>query len=540
MVDKRRDPNAPWAFKKGNTMGAGRPKGSKNKATLEKERMEAEAREKAAEAEQRRIAKLKKAVAPTGPMTLDQVHEMLEEAIKLKSENKMAFFEPYPEQKRFCDVGATHRERLLMAGNQVGKSEIGAFEAMCHMTGQYPGNWKGKRFYKPTKGWCCGETSLLVRDVQQKKLCGEPGVQTAFGTGMIPKDCLLDVSMARGITDAYDTIQVKHTSEGVSVARFKSYEQGRQKHQGETLDWVWDDEEPPEDIYSEHLARLTGTGIAFVTFTPLKGRSKVVLRFLDDPSPDRIVITLPLSSVRHFSDEEKKRRVSGYAVHERDAREKGIPILGSGGVYQFAEEAIREAQIQFIPPHWVKLWGIDFGINHPFAAVLAAWDRDVDCVHILHTVRIADGLPLMHAKAMRDIAAAVPVAWPHDGHVRDKGSGDELASLYRKQGLSMLGEHATFETGGFSREAAILEITERALTGRFKVASHLSDWFSEFRLYHRKDGQIVKLEDDLMAATEKIIMAKRHARAVPLGAKVQKRRRNMVADGVDSSYFGFD
>ena len=73
---------------------------------------------------------------------------------------------------------------------------------------------------------------------------------------MIPKDLFVDKpSLARGITDAYDTIQVRHVSGGVSVARFKSYEQGREKFQsGETLDWLWFDEEPPtEDLFAEGL-----------------------------------------------------------------------------------------------------------------------------------------------------------------------------------------------------------------------------------------------------------------------------------------------
>jgi phage terminase large subunit-like protein len=129
-----------------------------------------------------------------------------------------------------------------------------------------------------------GETSLLARDVQQKKLCGEPGVESAFGTGLIPKEAFADKpSLARGVTDAYDTIQVKHKSGGISVGRFKSYEQGRAKFQGETLDFVWFDEEPPLDIYTEGLTRTNASGgIVFVTFTPLLGMSKVVKRFLLD------------------------------------------------------------------------------------------------------------------------------------------------------------------------------------------------------------------------------------------------------------------
>ena len=65
----------------------------------------------------------------------------------------------------------------------------------------------------------------------------------------------------------------------------------------------------------------------------------------------------------------------------------------------------------------------------------------------------------------------------------------------------MLGEHAAFHHGANTVEASVQEILERMRTGRFKVARHLEDWWKEFRTYHRKDGKVVKQNDDLMAAT---------------------------------------
>lgn len=473
-------------------------------------------------------------------LTLDETIAALEEGARLRREHRVAFFSPYPKQQEFLDLGLTKRERLLMAGNQLGKTECGAYEASLHLTGDYPDDWLGRRFTKPTRGWICGETGLLVRDVQQNKLCGKPGVVAEFGTGMIPKEKFVDKpSLARGVTDAYDTIQVRHKSVGVSTATFKSYEQGREKFQGEPVDWVWLDEEPPIEIYSECLTRTTATrGIVYMTFTPLKGMSETVTRFLHEQSEDRAVVNMTIEDAKHIPAEERAKIIAGYRSHERDARARGIPMLGSGRIYTIAEETISEEQIAYIPPHWVKLWGIDFGIDHPFAAVLMAWDRDNDVIHILHVIRIKDGNALEHATAMKKIAAAVPVAWPHDGHARDKGSGDELAAIYARHGLKMLPDHAQFETGGYSREAAVMEEDERMRTGRFKVAAHLSDWFGEYRLYHRKDGQIVRLNDDIMSATEKIIMAKRHAKAVPLGDKVPRRRPSGQAIGVDDDHWG--
>jgi len=188
----------------------------------------------------------------------------------------------------------------------------------------------------------------------------------------------------------------------------------------------------------------------------------------------------------------------------------------------------------------VKLWGVDFGIGHPFAAALLAWDRDSDTMHVLHCVRVADQLPHQHASRMKPVAAGVPVAWPHDGNRRDSG-GEPLSNIYKRHGLAMLPQHATHADGSISTEAGIMEMYERMKTGRFKVAAHCLDWFEEFRGYCRKDGQIVKYKDDLMSATRIAVMARRFAKAVSLGPQAARRSKGepgMVADGVDFDVHG--
>lgn len=64
-----------------------------------------------------------------------------------------------------------------------------------------------------------------------------------------------------------------------------------------------------------------------------------------------------------------------------------------------------------------------------------------------------------------------------------------------------------------------MDMLERMQTGRFKVFSHLTLWFEEFRLYHRKDGKVVKLRDDLMSATRYALMMLRKAKVRPVPAQ---------------------
>jgi hypothetical protein len=109
----------------------------------------------------------------------------------------------------------------------------------------------------------------------------------------------------------------------------------------------------------------------------------------------------------------------------------------------------------------------------------------------------------------------MPWAWPHDGLQHSKDSGVPLASQYRANGINIMGTHATFPDGSTGVEAGLFEMLERMQTGRLKVFAHLVEWFDEFRLYHRRDGRVVKEHDDLMAATRYAIMMLRKAECEP-------------------------
>lgn len=209
--------------------------------------------------------------------------ETLSALKRRSSENRLAEYRPYTRQREFHRVGATHRERLLMAGNQLGKTWCGAAETAMHLTGLYPDWWEGRRFNRACRAWAGSKTSEVTRDGVQRVLVGEPKDETSWGTGLIPKAQIVDWSRRQGVADSLDSVIIRHVSGGVSTLGFKSYDQGRQKWQADTLDFVWFDEEPPLDIYMEGLTRTNATGgMAFMTFTPLLGMSDVVMMFLGE------------------------------------------------------------------------------------------------------------------------------------------------------------------------------------------------------------------------------------------------------------------
>ena len=426
--------------------------------------------------------------------------------------NRLPTYVPYTKQLDFHENGNTYRERLFMAGNQLGKTWAGAYEVAMHVTGRYPDWWTGRRFPRATRWMVGSESAELTKKGVQRLLLGPPELRDDWGTGTIPYDCIKSTSLKSGVPDAVASVVIKHESGEDSVIQFNSYDQGRTKWQADTVDGVWFDEEPPLPIYSEGLTRTNATGgLVFVTFTPLLGMSDVVKRFLLDKPEGTVVTNMTIEDAENYTPEERAAIIASYPEHERDARAKGIPILGSGRVFPIVEEAIKVAPFP-IPAHWPRICGMDFGWDHPTAASWLAWDRDSDTVYVYDCYRAKEQTPVVHTATIRAKGDWIPVSWPHDGLQHDKGSGEQLAKQYKDLGLNMLKERATFEDGSNGLEAGVTEMLIRMQTMRFRVFSHLNEWFEEFRLYHRKDGKIVKENDDILSSSRYAIMMLRKAK----------------------------
>jgi hypothetical protein len=85
------------------------------------------------------------------------------------------WWQPYPRQAQFFATGLQFRERGLFAGSQLGKTESAAYEMACHLTGEYPPDWPGRRFMGPVRAWCVGESQKMVRDIMQKNSAASRG-----------------------------------------------------------------------------------------------------------------------------------------------------------------------------------------------------------------------------------------------------------------------------------------------------------------------------------------------------------------------------
>lgn len=415
-------------------------------------------------------------------------------------------YEPYKYQSKFHAEGEECRQRILMAANRVGKTYCGAAETAYHLTGNYPEWWKGRRFNKGVRVWVAGESNDTTRDIIQKELFGVPQDPQKHGTGAIPLKNIVETIRKPGVPNAYSAALVRHSSGKNSHISFKAYEQGFEKFMGEAVDVIWLDEEPKHEIFSQCITRTADTaGVVYMTFTPEKGMTNVVSAFMNDLKAGQSITTATWDDVEHLDEKTKTQLLSVYSPAEREMRSKGIPVFGSGLVFPVTEDDIICEDFD-IPRHYPCIAAVDFGFDHPTAVSWVALDPDDDVMYVYDEYRRSKETPLTHAAVINARTPGLPVAFPHDGLQHDKGSGVQLAQQYRDLGVYMLPEHFSnppadgMVKGNNSVEAGISELLQRFETGRLKIFRSCVETMEEMRLYHRKNGKVVPIKDDLLSA----------------------------------------
>ena len=412
--------------------------------------------------------------------------------------------ELYKPHTKFFRMGAMYRERAMISANRIGKTfGVGGYELTLHLTGQYPDWWTGKRFDRPIRAWASGTTNQTTRDILQRKLLGPVN---AIGTGLIPGDCISDYKKkAGGVPDAIETVYVKHANGGISSLGFKSYEQKRKAFEGDEQDVILLDEEPPVDIYTECLTRtMTTQGIVMLLFTPLQGLSDTVLMFMPGgqipkEASKRFVIQATWDDAPHLSEKDKQDIIDSYLPHERDARSKGIPQLGSGRIYPISEDELLVDDFQ-IPEHWIQAYGFDVGWKAT-AAVWGALNRESDVLYLHSCYKQGQELPIVHAAAIKARGEWIPGLADPAALGRGQRDGKQLMLEYNDLGLKLIPAENPVEAG-------MLKLYKRMTTGRLKVFKSMVQWLEEFRIYRRDEkGKVIKDFDHIMDCSRYLNMS---------------------------------
>ena len=423
-------------------------------------------------------------------MEIQKLMEYEAEINRRNRENKLKTFNPYPKQQEF--MNDKHKIVALFGGNQSGKTTVGSAYCAYHLTGEYPSWYKGIRYDRPVTVWVAGESSTRVRDTLQEKLFGPLG---EWGTGLIPKECLVgDPIRKSGIPGAIDIARIKHKSGENSTIQFFSYDQGREKFQGSSVNFVWCDEEPPEDIFKEAKMRTIATsGYVFLTFTPLRGVTPLCDEMINNKDGIYGVHYLTWDDVTHLSEEDKKIQMAGLGPHEIESRKFGKPTVGTGKVYQFDESEYVVPDFE-VNPNWKIIGGLDVGIAHPTCAVVMAVDTQSNTGYIYSEYKKSGETSIYHAYRLRDWECKFAI--DPNSRQRSIATGDSPFKLYQ----DILGEDRLLIADN-RVNYGISYVRTKIASEQLFIFESCVETLKEMRLYRFKpNGDILKQDDDLMDA----------------------------------------
>jgi hypothetical protein len=212
--------------------------------------------------------------------------------------------------------------------------------------------------------------------------------------------------------------------------------------------------------------------------------------------------------VPHLSQKQQDLLLDAIPPHQRDARTKGIPLLGAGQIYPVQESMVTCEAFE-LPTHWPRAYGMDVGWNRT-AAIWGAWDRESDTVYLYSEHYAGQQPPAVHADAIRARGRWITGAIDPASAGANQKDGTRLIDEYRNLDLFIV-------PADNSVEAGIMACYQRMAAGRLKIFRTLRSTISELRIYRRnEDGKIVKENDHLMDALRYLIMTgMMHARIEP-------------------------
>jgi hypothetical protein len=204
------------------------------------------------------------------------------------------------------------------------------------------------------------------------------------------------------------------------------------------------------------------------------------------------------SDIPHLTEEAKKSLYDSIPAYQRDARTRGIPVLGSGAIFQVALEDYLIPDIE-VADHWPRAYGFDVGWSRT-AALWVALNRDTDCVYVYSEHYRGEAEPVIHAEAIKARGTWIRGAIDPASRGRNQIDGRNLLDMYRQLGLDLTEADNAVEAG-------IYNIVSRLTSGRLKIFKSCTNLLQEMRLYRRDErGRVVKSNDHLVDALRYVVM----------------------------------
>lgn len=207
-------------------------------------------------------------------------------------------------------------------------------------------------------------------------------------------------------------------------------------------------------------------------------------------SGSRYLVQAGWDDVPHLDERTKAELLASTPPHLRDARSKGIPSLGAGAIYPIVKEDVEVKPFQ-IPDYWPRAYALDVGWNRT-AALWAAWDPSDDVMYVYAEYYRSQAEPAIHASAIKTRGEWIKGVIDPAARGRSQIDGEQLLAMYKQNGLILT-------IADNSVEAGLYDCWQGLSTGKIKVFSILSNFWSEYLMYRRdENGKIVKKFDHLM------------------------------------------
>ena len=372
-------------------------------------------------------------------------------------------------QKQIDFHKSTKKNRWVFGGNRTGKTECGAIETIWLSLGIHP--YKNNK--PSTECWVVSLSQRVQKEVAQSKILK-----------YLPKNSIKDIIMTSGKkSDAengiIECLIVFNSFGNTSKIWFKSCEEGREKFQGSSLDFIWFDEEPPEDIYTECKMRiLDKSGEIFGTMTPLKGLTFIYDQIYLNKNNDPEVFFLFMSwEDNPFLDKNEILRLSStMSKDEIESRKYGrFALIDSGLIYTEFDPNIHIIQPFKIPEDWQDNLSIDPGLSNPLSCHWYAKDYDGN-IYVIAEHFASNKTIEYHAEKIKEISKSLNWKTTHNGMIESLiDSAANQKTLASQKSVTDL----FYENGIIANP----NVNKDVLSGISKVKSYLKNLNGETKLF---------------------------------------------------------
>ncbi|MBQ8451571.1 MAG: terminase family protein [Clostridia bacterium] len=400
-------------------------------------------------------------------------------------------------QKQLMFHQSQKRNRWVFGGNRTGKTECGAVETIWLSLGIHP-----FRKNKPqTECWVVSLSTRVQKEVAQAKILK-----------YLPKNTIKNITMISGKREApefgvIESISVINSFGNISKIWFKSCEEGREKFQGASLDFVWFDEEPPEDIYNECKMRIMDrSGEIFGTMTPLKGLSFIYNEIYLNKNNDPEVYFQFMSweDNPYLNKAEIKRLSASLSADELATRKDGKFYLKDCGlVYSEFEIETHVIEPFEIPADWQDIISIDPGLSNPLSCHWYAKDYDNN-VYVIAEHYESNQTIEYHSNRIKEISASLSWKKARNGMIeclidsaanqKTLSSPKSVAELFYENGILCNTNVNKNLLAGISKVKTFL----KSIDGKTKlfIFSSCKNLIREFKTYRWGGGDNpIKIDD---------------------------------------------